>query len=79
MEKAVKYCDLMGNCIMLQDAIDVSNICHELKQEGHKFNIDDLGHMSLYMTEHLKRFGEYVLNLNSKPAKLYEIRNRVLF
>lgn len=79
MEKAIKYCDLVGNCIMLQNAIDVSNICHKLKQEGHKFNINDLGHMSLYMTEHLKRFGEYVLNLNSKPAKLDEIRNRGLF
>jgi hypothetical protein len=31
------------------------------------------------MTEHLKRFGEYVVNLNRKPANLYEIRDRRLF
>jgi hypothetical protein len=31
------------------------------------------------MTEHIKRFGEYILDLMKKPEKLYQIRDRVVF
>jgi hypothetical protein len=53
---------------MGQNVIDISTICHELRKEGYKITEEDLSHMSPYMTENLKRFGEYVVNLNRKPA-----------
>ena len=35
MEKAVKHTDLIANCIMLQNVIDITDICHALIQEGY--------------------------------------------
>lgn len=79
MEKAIKYTDLLANCIMLQNVIDITEICHQLKQEGYKITQDDLSFMSPYMVEHLKRFGEYILILNKKLGNIDEIRDREIF
>ena len=79
MEKAIKHNDLIANCIMLQNVIDISDSCHSLIQEGHTIIEDDLSHMSPYMTEQLKRFGEYVLDLDRRPANLYVTRDKFLF
>ncbi|MBA2710339.1 MAG: Tn3 family transposase [Tatlockia sp.] len=35
MEKAVKLNDLIANCVMLQNVIDITDVCHALIQEGH--------------------------------------------
>lgn len=53
MEKAIKYNGLIANCIMLQNVIDITNICHELEKEGYKFTSQDLSYLSPYMTEHI--------------------------
>ena len=79
MEKAIKYTDLLANCIMLQNVIDITEICHQLKQEGYKITQDDLSFMSPYMVEHLKRFGEYILILNKKLGNIDKIRDREIF
>lgn len=79
MEKAIKHNDLIANCIMLQNVIDMTDVCHALIQEGHTITEQDLSHMSPYMTEHLKRFGEYVLDLNLRPANLNITREKFLF
>ena len=59
--------------------IDITNICHELHKEGYTFTAEDLKHLSPYMTEHIKRFGEYILDLIKKPENLRQIRDRVVF
>jgi TnpA family transposase len=79
MEKAIKYNDLIANCIMLQNVIDITNICHELEKEGYKFTAEDLSYLSPYMTEHIKRFGEYILDLIKKPENLRQIMDRAVF
>ncbi|OIN85082.1 Tn3 family transposase [Francisella sp. TX07-6608] len=79
MEKAIKYTDLLANCIMLQNVIDITEICHHLKQEGYKITQEDLSFMSPYMVEHLKKFGEYILILNKKLGNIDEIRDRDIF
>jgi TnpA family transposase len=79
MEKAVKHNDLIANCIMLQNVIDISDVCHALIQEGYTITAEDLSHMSPYITEQIKRFGEYVLDLARRPANLYLTRDRTLF
>ena len=79
MEKSIKYNTLIANCIMLQNVIDITDICHELQEEGYKITKEDVSYMSPYMTEHLKRFGEYVLDLNKKPRNLGVTRAKVPF
>jgi hypothetical protein len=79
MEKAIKHNDLIANCIMLQNVIDITDVCYALIQEGYTINEEDLSHMSPYMTEQLKRFGEYVLDLARHPTNLYVTRDKLLF
>jgi TnpA family transposase len=79
MEKAVKHTDLIANCIMLQNVIDITDICHALIQEGYTITEEDLSHMSPYITEQIKRFGEYVLDLARCPANLTVTRDKFLF
>ena len=79
MEKAIKYTDLVANCIMLQNAVDITEICHQLRQEGYKITQEDLSSLSPYMVEHLKRFGEYILILNKRLANIDEIRDKEVF
>jgi hypothetical protein len=54
-------------------------ICSKTLQEGFNITEEDLSHMSPYMTEQLKRFGEYVLDLNRRPANLHMTRDKFLF
>lgn len=79
MEKAVKHNDLIANCIMLQNVIDITDACHTLIEEGYTITEEDLSHMSPYITEQIKRFGEYVLDLARLPDSLFMTRDKILF
>lgn len=79
MEKAVKHNDLIANCIMLQNVIDITDVCHALIKDGYTITAEDLSHMSPYLTEQIKRFGEYVLDLEQLPANHQLTRDKSLF
>lgn len=73
MEKAIKYNSLITNSLSLQNVIDISSIIQELRREGWSITAADLAFLSPYLTEHFKRFGDYMINLDQKyesPAKL---------
>jgi hypothetical protein len=69
-EKRIKYKDLIANAIMLQNVVDMTNGLAELLQEGHEVTAEIVATFSPYLTEHIKRFGEYVLDTNSVPPPL---------
>lgn len=69
-EKRIKYKDLIANSIMLQNVADMTNILHEMVQEGYEVTPDVVATFSPYLTEHLKRFGEYIIDLDSIPPPL---------
>lgn len=79
MEKAIKYNALIANCIVLQNTIDYSYAIYQLQQEGHKITKEDAARISPYMTEHLKRFGDFVIDLENLPENTEMIRNACLF
>ncbi|MCP4474307.1 MAG: Tn3 family transposase [Gammaproteobacteria bacterium] len=79
MEKSIKYNQLITNSIMLQDVIDMTNIFNKLKAEGYKYTIEEVGYLSPYIRSHIKRFGEFVLDLNNKPANIDKIRDSEVF
>ena len=70
MEKAVKYNDIVTNAVILQNIIDMSAIIHQLIQEGYEIRGDDLAGLSPYLTEHIKRFGDYSINVKHVPEKI---------
>jgi TnpA family transposase len=79
MEKAVKYNALIANCIVLHNIIDYSYIIHRLQQDGYDIVKEDVARISPYLTEHLKRFGDYVLDMNTLPENIELIKNARLF
>jgi len=70
MEKAVKYNDIINNSIMLQNVIDMGEIINQLIQEGMVITKKDIAGLSPYIVGHLKRFGDYVIDLDGVPNKI---------
>jgi TnpA family transposase len=70
MEKAVKYNDIITNSVILQNIIDMSDIIHQLTQEGADIREDDIAFLSPYLTEHIKRFGDYLIDMRRMPANI---------
>jgi Tn3 transposase DDE domain len=70
MEKAVKYNDIITNSVILQNIIDMSEIIHQLTQEGADLREDDIAFLSPYLTEHIKRFGDYLIDMRRMPARI---------
>ena len=70
MEKAVKYNDIITNSVILQNIIDMSDILHQLTQKDAQIREDDIASLSPYMTEHIKRFGDYLIDMNRIPTKI---------
>lgn len=69
-EKRIKYLNLIANAIMLQNVADMTEVLYQLAQEGFQITRAMVGHLSPYLTEHIKRFGEYVLDMDVRPEPL---------
>jgi len=67
-EKRIKYLNLIANTVMLQNAIDLSNTLRQMADDGFPVSKDLVSHLSPYVRRHIKRFGEYVLELDDAPA-----------
>lgn len=69
-EKIIKYKDLIANAIMLQNVVDMTDVLHEMVQEGYTVTTEVVATFSPYLREHIKRFGEYVIDLETIPPPL---------
>ena len=79
MEKAIKYNALIANCTTLQNTIDYSYVVYQLQQQGYEINKEDLAHISPYATAHLKRFGDFFIDLEKMPEHSEMLQNVRLF
>jgi TnpA family transposase len=73
MEKILKFNELLANCLIFHTAVDLMRVLNQLQREGYPIVAADVGTLSPYMTKHLRRFGDYVLDL-SPPADHPEAR-----
>jgi len=71
-EKRIKYADVVANALMLQNVVDMSNGLHRLALDGHRVAKEDVATLSPYLTRHVKRFGDYVIDLSTVPHPLDE-------
>jgi len=69
-EKRLKYLDLVANAVILHNAVDLSLVIQQLKADGFKFDRSMLATLSPYLTRHLKRYGDFVIDLTSIPFSL---------
>lgn len=72
-EKIIKYNSLIANAVIFQNAVDLTEIIQQLKREGYTINREDISALSPYLTEHIKRFGDYVIDMETLPRMLDEI------
>jgi TnpA family transposase len=69
-EKRIKYLDLVASAVILHNAVDISLVIQELNAEGVKIDRSMLATLSPYLTRHLKRYGDFVIDLQSIPDPL---------
>ena len=63
-EKRIKYNDLIANLVMLHNVMEMTRILTDLRHEGYPINRDTVSRLSPYLTEHIRRFGEYIVDLD---------------
>ena len=69
-EKLIKYNNLVANALIFQNVIDQTRIIKNLMSEGFQVKAEDLKRLSPYQTAHIKRFGDYVVDLSQIPPPL---------
>jgi TnpA family transposase len=79
MEKAIKYNLLVSNCIILQNMIDLTDAIHKLQMSGKIISEKDIAYLSPYLTNNIKRFGDYILDLEAEPQDIERIKNLIIF
>ena len=67
---AFKYNDLLANAVIFQNVVDLTDILLQLKREGFLLETEDVSALSPYLTLHIKRFGDYLLDLTQVPENL---------
>ncbi|MEH7481785.1 Tn3 family transposase [Neobacillus drentensis] len=61
---------LVANTVIYQNVCDITLILWELSKEGYEFLKEDIVMLSLYLTRHIKRFGEHMIDLENVPQPI---------
>ena len=67
-EKIVKFNELLANCVIYQNACDITAAANVLAADGHPVDPDDLATIAPYITHTIRRFGNWVLDLSPPEA-----------
>lgn len=65
-----KYNTLVANALIFQNVIDQTRIIKNLMLDGFEIKAEDLKILSPYLTAHIKRFGDYVVDLTDVSQPL---------
>lgn len=66
-EKRLKYLDLVASAVILHNTVDMSLAIQTLMSQGEVIPMRHLVALSPYITRHIKRYGDYVVNLQNIP------------
>lgn len=64
-EKRIKYNDIVSNAVILENVVDITYILKELSANGVEFTKSDVAVLSPYLTKHIKRFEDYIIDLEN--------------
>ena len=67
-EKIVKFNELLANCVIYQNACDITAAANALAADGHSIDPDDLATIAPDITHTIRRFGDWVLDLSPPEA-----------
>ena len=65
-----KYLDIVATSSIVQTVVDMSYAIRDLIHEGYPVTRADVATLSPYITRTIKRFGDYVVNLDVIPTPL---------
>jgi len=71
-EKIIKYNDLIANAVIFQNVVDMTGIIQDIEHSRDLISREDVAILSPYLTGHIKRFGDYVVDLTKVPKPLDE-------
>jgi TnpA family transposase len=71
-EKMLKFNTLLANCVIFHIALDMSDVVRALVAEGHPVELNDLATTAPYITETIKRFGEYPVDDLDTPPEAFD-------
>ena len=77
-EKIIKYNTLVANAVIFHNAVDLTEVLQQLKREGYLIVREDLEALSPYLTKQIKRFGDYLIDMNALPRALDEVNTMLL-
>lgn len=69
-EKRIKYMNLVANAVMLSNVVDLTKVLNTMASEGYGVTRELVGRLSPYLREHIRRFGQYRLDMEDKPEPL---------
>ncbi|MBW4597773.1 MAG: Tn3 family transposase [Brasilonema angustatum HA4187-MV1] len=69
-EKRLKYLDLVASAVILQNTVDMSLAIQTLAAQGEVIHQRHVAALSPYVNRHIKRYGDYVVNLRNIPQPL---------
>jgi hypothetical protein len=67
--KRVKYQHLVANCLIFDNVLALTRVIRRLQEAGSDIPENALMHLSPYLTEHINRYGNYILNLDREPPE----------
>lgn len=67
-EKIVKFNELLANCAIFSTTLDITAAANSLAADGWQVDPEDLATITPYVTSKIRRFGDWVLNLEPPPA-----------
>lgn len=73
--KVVKYNELLANILIFQNTVDMMDAIKKLNIDGIEVSKKDIKNLSPYLTSHIKRFGEYTIDLDGEiePISSFEM------
>lgn len=77
-EKIIKYNDLIANAVIFHNVVDLTDILRDLQKSGFLITREDVAALSPYMTNHIKRFGDYLIDMETVPNILDDTEALVL-
>ena len=69
-EKIIKYNDLVANAVIFQNVVDLTDVLRDLLKAGYSITREDVAALSPYMTSNIKRFGDYLIDMDAVPNLL---------
>lgn len=69
-EKRIKYIDVLANAVIIQNAVDMTHVLRELAAEGYTVTRETISYLSPYLTEHIRRFGQYRIDMELLPPPI---------